>query len=217
MQHSLNILIADDHRMFAETMKLLFERSGNVAKVDIVVNGREAIDKCLSAEFDLVVLDISMPLIDGIEALKEIRRHKPEQKVLMVTMLTEYEKARQALEAGARGVVSKKSDTEELLKAIKSILNNELVIPAILTGTGHGKYSRKGRVQQAAIFSDNVISPRERDILKLITEGLTDSEIASTLSIAPMTAKTHRKNLLAKLNLRNTAQLVRFAVENKLV
>ncbi|HUM48037.1 MAG TPA: response regulator transcription factor, partial [Chitinophagales bacterium] len=171
MTHTLNILIADDHRMFAETMKMLFEKYNMAAQIDIVGNGKEAIDRCLSGQFDLVILDISMPLIDGIEALKEIRRHKPDLKVLMVTMLTEYEKPLQALEAGARGVVSKKSDTEELINAIRRVLNNEIVIPSFLSENGKSRAQRSGR--PVAFTTDTIISPRERDILKLISEGLT--------------------------------------------
>jgi two-component system invasion response regulator UvrY len=217
MNQLLNILIADDHRMFAQTMTMIFERAGITAQVDIVKNGKEAIDQCLTKDYDLAVLDVNMPLIDGIEALKEILRHRPGLKVLMVTMLTEYEKLLPALEAGARGVVSKRADVNELIKAIRAILNGKLVIPTFLEDYLQTHPKPKGKFQQESISVNELISKREKAIIKLITEGLTDTEIAAVLSISPMTAKTHRKNLLAKLKLRNTAQLVRFAVENKLV
>lgn len=217
MDDDLNVLIADDHRMFAQTMMMLFEKAGIQARVDIVENGREAIDRCLSADYDLALFDVNMPLIDGIEALKEIRRHRPQLKVLIVTMLTEYEKLLPALTAGARGVVSKRSDMEELIRAIRSVLRGELVIPPFLANhIQQLPKGKRGEIDQTLSVS-SLISARERSILKLIAEGLTDAEIGDTLSISLMTAKTHRKNLLAKLNLRNTAQLVRFAVQNGLV
>jgi two-component system nitrate/nitrite response regulator NarL len=181
-------------------------------------NGREAIDKCLALEIDVVFMDINMPVIGGVEATEEIKRLRPNVKVVIVSMNSDYTNVSKAIKAGADGYILKNEASGEVSKAIKSVLKGELFLSAMLSDTftkdGEGRIANRDEFIK---FSDNLITSREHAVLKLIVEGFTNQQIAETLHISVRTVDTHRANMLTKLKLANTAMLVRFAVENKLV
>ncbi len=214
----MQLLVADDHRLFIEGLKLIMKDELDIDVKDYALNGKEAIEKCQKQPFDFVLMDINMPVIDGIEAMREIKRHDDRIKVLILSMLGEYSVVSKALKAGADGFLLKNADISEFKKAFEEIKAGNVYLSEslneIFIKDKAGRYiSRHDYIQ----FIDNLVSPREQSILKLIVEGHTNPEIAETLFISVKTVDTHRKNMLAKLNLPNTAALVKFAIDNKLV
>lgn len=217
MERKYNVLVVDDHMIFLEGLKYLLKDEINLLISDSAANGREAINKCKSGEIDIVIMDINMPVINGIEATREIKRHRPELKVIMLSMLSDINTVNRALEAGADAFVIKDSSSDELLEAMRMVYKNKIYISASIAHLFKDNNNKDSSQSDCVRFSQNIISPREQSILKLIAEGYTNKEIAGLLFISVKTVDTHRKNMLAKLNLPNTAALVRFAFQNKLV
>jgi DNA-binding NarL/FixJ family response regulator len=213
----LKLLIADDHRMFIEGLQLMLKHELQTEIVAFALNGKEAIDICATHDIDTVIMDINMPLINGIEATKMIKQICPCIKVIILSSADSTTIVADALKAGADAYVLKDAGCEELAKALKIVCKNEIYIsPSLAHFFMHTTSKHKTR-EDCIQFKEGYITPREQAILKLISEGYTNQQIADTLSIAVSTTDTHRKNILAKLKLPNTAALVRFAVENKLV
>lgn len=217
MDKSLKLLIADDHMLFINGLRLILKERMDITIPDFALNGKEAIDKCRKQHFDVVLMDINMPIIDGIEATRQIKMHNPEIKVLIVSMLSDLDSVSNAMKAGADGFLIKNADASEFIKAFHVIQNDEIYLSDyfsnLLTGDKSGKSTRKDYIR----FSESIITAREKSVLKMISEGLTNQEIANLLHLSVATVNTHRNNMLAKLNLPNTAALVRFAIDNKLV
>ncbi|MBL0105391.1 MAG: response regulator transcription factor [Bacteroidetes bacterium] len=214
----LKLLIADDHRLFIEGLRFVLKEEFGIEIAGFVLNGKEAIEQCKKEKFDVVLMDINMPVIDGIEATREIKRLNPEIKIIIISMLGDLPNVTKAINAGADAFVLKNADSDDLMKAFQSIAKNEIYVSESITHffTRDNNNSLKTKKEYIQ-FSENVITPREQSVLKLIVEGYTNQQIADTLFISVKTADTHRKNMLAKLNLPNTASLVKFAIENKLV
>lgn len=214
----MKLLITDDHKLFIEGIKHLLSDEFNINDVDVALNGKEAIDKCNHEKFDVVLMDINMPVIDGIHAPREIKTLHPEIKIIMVSMLADYSSVIKSLKAGADAYLLKSEGTEELANALRSILKNEIFLSPtlanIFTKDATGKITTR---EDLLRFSENLITSREQEILKLICEGFTNEQISKTLNIALRTVDTHRTNMLTKLQLPNTAALVKFAMENKLL
>jgi len=214
----MKILIADDHKMFIEGIQHILEKELKTESIQFVMNGKDAIEISHKEQFDVVLMDINMPTLDGVYACKEIKRYSPNTKIIFVTMLCNYANASAALHAGADGFVFKGNSSDEVLQAIKQAGNNNIFITESLRhffsiDVNH-KHPSLGR---QVSFTENLISQREKEILKLITEGHTNEQISQILSIAVRTVDTHRNNMLTKLKLPNTAALVRFAIENQLI
>ncbi len=209
----IKMLVADDHRIFIYGLAALLQRETNIQHIEFAANGKEALDKGHRG-FEIILMDINMPILDGIEATAEIRRRNEDVKIIILSMLADFQTVRRALKAGANGYLLKSTDQEELLTAIKMVQRGEIYLSQSLSGileTDHHLTSEEfdKKIEQ-------LVTPRERSILKLIVEGKTDGEISGILNISDKTVSTHRKNMLAKLNLRNTAQLVKFAMDNQL-
>jgi DNA-binding NarL/FixJ family response regulator len=214
----IKLLIADDHKMFVEGLKSILTNENTIETIDAVFNGKQAIERCNKGDIDIVIMDINMPLIDGVYACAEIKKHRPNTKVIFVTMLTDLTTITNSLKVGADGYVMKGSDSKEILSAIKAISKGEIFISEQLKHFFSDDVLDLAKNQKEYIrFSQNIISQREKEILKLIADGLTNEKIAEVLSISPRTVDTHRSNMLTKLNLSNTAALVRFAMTNKLI
>lgn len=215
---NLKLLIADDHQLFASGLKLILKNEFPTAQMELAANGKEAIDKCRSQHFDIVLMDINMPMISGIEATKAIKKSDPEVKILIVSMLSDFETITSVLKAGADGFLIKNADPSEFLKAFKTIGRDEIYLSGTLAALFVRDRAGKMVTRQDCIqFTENIVTPREKSILKMIAEGHTNQAIADTLFLSVKTVDTHRNNMLAKLDLPNTAALVRFALDNKLV
>jgi two-component system nitrate/nitrite response regulator NarL len=213
----LKLLIADDHRMFIEGLQLMLRHELQMDIVAFAINGKEAIEMCVKYDIDIVIMDIHMPLINGIEATKMIKQICPCIKVIITSSADNTTIVADALKAGADAYVLKDAGCDELAKAFKTIATDEIFISRSLAHFFMHTTGQHKTREECIQFKENFITPREQAIVKLISEGCTNQQIADTLSIAVSTADTHRKNILAKLRLPNTAALVRFAVENKLV
>ena len=214
----MKLLVADDHRLFIEGLRFILKEELHIDIAGFAVNGKEAIEKCNKENYDVVLMDINMPVIDGIDATQQIKTLHPQIKIIIVSMLSDLPTINKAFNAGADGFILKNTGSDDLLKAFKTVCKNEIYIAESLAhyftrDTDNALKTRKEYIQ----FSENIITPREHSVLKLIVEGFTNQHIAETLCISVKTADTHRKNMLAKLNLSNTASLVKFAIENKLV
>lgn len=214
----MKVLIADDHRMFIEGIQHILEKELKIESIRSVMNGKEAIEISHKEKFDFVLMDINMPALDGVYACKEIKRYNPNTKIIFVTMLCNYANASAALNAGADGFVFKGNSSDEVLLAIKQAGNNNIFITESLrhffpidVNNKHRSFGRQ------VLFTENLISQREKEVLKLISEGHTNEQISQILSISIRTVDTHRNNMLTKLKLPNTAALIRFAIENQLI
>ncbi|MGK4568073.1 response regulator [Flavobacterium sp. 3HN19-14] len=214
----IKLLIADDHQLFISGLKLILKDYVDIGTPDHALNGKEAIDKCRHEKYDIILMDINMPMIDGIEATKEIKRHCADTKILIVSMLSDLETVAKVLKAGADGFLIKNADASEFVKAFQVMRRDEVYLSPVLSELFTRDRAGKTIIKNDYIqFTENIVTPREKSILKMIAEGHTNQVIADTLSLSVKTVDTHRNNMLAKLNLPNTAALVRFAIDNKLV
>jgi DNA-binding NarL/FixJ family response regulator len=213
----LQLLIADDHRIFTEGLEQLLKYELKAEIKGIALNGKDAIEKCGQPYIDAIIMDIHMPIIDGIQATHTIKQLYPCIKVIIISAADDIATVSEALNAGADAYILKDEGSEEIIKAFRAIHKNEIFISTSLAHFFSGSTTCPKTKTAYIHFKESLITPREQSILKLIAEGYTNQQIADTLFIAVATADTHRKNMLAKLKLPNTASLVRFAVENKLV
>lgn len=213
----LKLLIVDDHQLFISGLKLILKDQLDLEITDYALNGKDAIEKARKEKFDIILMDINMPMIDGIEATRDIKRLNKHTKVLIVSMLTDFDTVTKVLKAGADGFLIKNADATEFVKAFHALQHDEIYLSGVLSDLfskdKNGKINKKEYIQ----FTENIVTPREKSILKMIAEGHTNQVIADTLFLSVKTVDTHRNNMLAKLNLPNTAALVKFAFDNKLV
>ncbi len=206
---SIRILIADDHRVFIDGMKAMLKEIDGLEVIADAEDGNQMIEQAGKHKPDIILTDIQMPIKDGIEATKEIHKLFPEIKIVALTMLNESMFIKKMLEAGASGYVLKTIDKEELIKVIRKVAAGEKHFSAEVTAQLMNNFSQKSPL--------DILTKREREILALIAQGLTDKEIAEKVFLSPLTATTHRKNILSKLGLKNKVELTRFALENKLI
>jgi DNA-binding NarL/FixJ family response regulator len=204
------ILIADDHALFREGLKALIapEEFQVVAEAE---NGQEAIRLAQRHQPDVALLDISMPTLNGVDAAREVLRASPRSQVIMLTMHKDNAYLAEALRAGARGYILKSRGTAELLEALREVARGEVYISPGLSRAVAESYLGG----ETAMVSP--LSPREREVLQLIAEGKTTKEVASTLFISFKTAESHRQRIMGKLDIHETASLVRYAIRNGLV
>lgn len=215
---TVRILVADDHEIVRQGLRALLEAQPGWQVVAEAVDGREALDKAKRLHPDVVVLDVSMPNLNGLEATRQIRKALPQTEVLILTMHDSEQLVREVLEAGARGYVLKSDAGRELVTAVESVRQSkphftsrvsEIVLDGYLNAGGRAEvYSAPRTVR---------LSPREREIVQLLAEGKSNKEVAAALHISVKTAETHRTNLMRKLDLHSISELVRYAIRNKMV
>lgn len=209
------VIIADDHSIMRDGLRALLEGDDSLEVVGTAENGREAVKAVRDHKPDLVLMDLAMPQMDGLSAIRELARRGSVAKVLVLTMHKTEEHIRAALEAGASAYVLKDASRGELLMAIRSVLAGKTYIsPAVADRIVTG-YLDQDRTNVRSL-SDTLTS-REKEVLKMIAEGSRNREIAQALFLSVKTVEKHRANVMAKLDLHNTAALTAFAIENKLV
>jgi DNA-binding NarL/FixJ family response regulator len=208
----IKILIADDHGVVAEGLKHLIEAQADMRVVAIAADGREAVRVAREAQPDVVLMDLSMPELNGADAARAILERDPKCRVIVLSMYADREYVRRALRAGAAGYVVKRSAAKEVVEAIRAVF-------------GGGRYLSP-RVADVVIddYADDKaadplsrLSAREREVLQLLAEGRTGAEIAQRLSLSQKTVETYRARLVEKLGIRDVAGLVRFAIQRGLV
>ena len=215
-EQKLKLLVADDHRLFIEGLQFVLKQDLKIEVAGFAVNGKEAVEKCNSKDYDAVLMDVHMPIIDGIQATIAIKQIYPNMKIIMLSTANDLVTVTNALKAGANAYVLKDAGSAELIKALHAVKRGEIYFSASIAHF----FSRNGAQKTSKEyihFSENLITAREQSVLRLIAEGFTNQEIADTLFISVKTADTHRKNLISKLKVSNTASLVKFAVQNKLI
>lgn len=210
MTKKIRILLADDHALVRDGMKTLLKDVSDFYVAGEASNGQEVIQKVRELSPDVVIMDISMPQMTGLEATDIIQRDFPKTKVLILTMHENEDYAYQIFKSGAAGYILKNAEKKEFIDAIRTVRKGEKFFSRAVSGVMSKNYVRKS---QASI----PITRREKEILRLIVDGLTNQEIADKLFISPRTVDTHRSNLMQKLEIKNTAGLVRFAIENGIV
>ena len=209
----INLLIADDHTMFLQGIISLLEQEPNITVVDKAVNGIEALEIIKKGVVDFIILDISMPEMDGIELSKILKKQHPNVKILIVSTHSNVMIVSRLIRIGVNGYLLKNAAKEELLKAINTIAQGENYFAEEL----EEKYLTNSSRIEKQVSKLTELSSREKEILVLIAQEYNTAEIAEKTFISLNTVNTHRRNLLSKLNAKNTAGLVKYAVENGLV
>ncbi len=210
----IRILLADDHTVLRESLAVVLRGSGDCVVVGEAADGITAIEQALALRPDVAVVDISMPRLSGIEVVRRITAELPRTHCLVLTMHEEEEYVLQMIRAGAAGYLLKHAATNELLGAVRTLSAG---------GVHFGPYAAKVLAAQVQHPSQTLedpygaLSPREREVLHLVVEGLTTKEVASRLNITVKTAENHRCRVLDKLGVRNSAELVRYAMRKRLV
>ncbi|MNE35427.1 Response regulator UvrY [compost metagenome] len=211
--NKINLLIVDDHTMFLEGIISLLERESNITIIDKATNGIDALKIIQKATIDFIILDISMPEMDGIELSKILKKQYPHIKILILSTHSNVTIVSRLIRIGVNGYLLKNAEKEELLKAINTIASGENYFTEEL----QEKYFSNNTRIEKQISTLTELSSREKEILVLIVQEYNTAEIAEKTFISLNTVNTHRRNLLSKLNAKNTAGLVKYAVENGLV
>lgn len=210
-----SIVLAEDHRIVREGLKQLLKIVSGLKVVGEANNGRELLAILETTACDLVISDISMPELDGLTALKEIRQRYPGLRVLMLSMLNDYVHFEKAKTLGASGFLAKEDSADELLHAIEKIRAGKMYVsPRVITLLGERQVRQ---IDQTASPSIEVLTKREREILVRIAQGKTSQSMADELTISIHTVEVHRSHLLQKLGLKNAASLTRYAAEKGLI
>jgi DNA-binding NarL/FixJ family response regulator len=212
----LKILLADDHVVMRTGLRALLERQPNLEVVGESENGREAIELVASLKPDVVVMDVGMPVLNGIEATKTIVTQHPTTAVVILSMYVDESYIMRALKAGARGYLLKDSAPADLIGAIQAVSQNKSFFSPKVSRILAEDYVRVLK-QKGAVDSYDLLTSREREILQLLAEGKANKEVAAALNISPYTVETHRSHILEKLNLHNPAELILYAVRKGLI
>jgi len=213
----IRLLIADDHALFREGIRSLLEAQPDMEVVAEVEDGREAVRLALGLRPDVVLMDITMPRLDGIEATRRICASGGAIKVLMLTMHDDEDVFFRALSAGASGYVLKRSGGVELMSAIRAIKEGHSYLSPFLARALMKDYVQRAGRSEVQRPAAKLLSTREQEVLKLIAEGHSSREIAEMLDLSVKTVHNHRTRLMAKLDLHRNADLVRYAIRNELI
>jgi len=208
---AINIIIADDHTIFLEGITALIS-SKYINVVANCKNGQEVLDFLKEQEVDLVISDINMPVMDGITLVKKITKLYPKTKTMMLSMYEERHIINKAIKAGAIGYMSKNAGKKDILNAIESCMKDEKV-----TFTRQSQFTHKSIQNTDKSVKEISLTNRERQILKLITQETTNTDIALSLNISKRTVETHKKNIILKLGATNTIGLIKIALKNKII
>lgn len=212
----VKLLVADDHKIFRQGIKKLLEEEPDLQVVGEASDGREAVKKATELKPDVILMDIAMANLNGLEATKQIKKVLPDVKVIMVTMHKNEEYVLHSFQVGASGFILKEGAVEELVSAIRSIHQNKSVLSPSISKTLIDAYLRKMETGKTETPFD-LLTDREREVLQLIAEGYTNREVAKALFISVKTVEAHRAHIMQKLNIHEIAKLVKYAIQKGLV
>ena len=213
---ALRILVADDHEVVRHGVRSLLEGHPGWEVCAEASDGREAVEKAIHLKADVIILDIGMPNLNGLEATRQILRSLPQARVLILTMHESEQVVREVLEAGARGFLLKSDAGRDLVAAVEALQRHktfftskvaEMVLESFL----------KNKPRPAEETERDILTPREREIVQLLAEGKSTKEVAVALGLSVKTAETHRSNIMRKLGLHSISELVLYAVRNNIV
>lgn len=214
MNKPINIMIADDHSMVREGIKQLLELDGDIVVIEEASNGKQCIDLLDEKQTDVLLLDINMPNMNGLQVLQYIRENKKKVKVIILTIHNEVEYLVRAVEIGVDGYVLKDSDSSVLKKAIFTVFHGETFIQPELAPMLKVKMEEKSN---KALSDEDTLTKREIEVLKLLAEGLFNKEIAYMLAISEKTVKNHVSNIFKKINVSDRTQAAVYAIKNNFV
>jgi two-component system, NarL family, response regulator NreC len=212
----VRILLADDHTVMRAGLRALLERQPNLEVVGEAGDGRQTVELASSHVPDVVVMDIAMPNLNGVEATRRMVSKQPTISVVILSMYSDESYVMRALEAGARAYLLKDSAVADLIRAIEAVSQGKSFFSPKISRILAEEYIRALR-QKGVADSYELLTPREREILQLLAEGKTNKDVATSLNISVYTAETHRGNILQKLNLHSTAELVLYAVRKGII
>jgi two-component system, NarL family, response regulator NreC len=208
------LVLVDDHKLFLEGLKSLLREDPRVEIVGEAGNGREAVRLCRELLPDIVITDVAMPELNGIEAAGQILEQSPRTKIIVVSMHSSRRFVVGMLKAGAVGYLLKDCAFQELSSAITAVLENKVYLSPAIAGVLVDQVTRQGGIDRAELPG---LTPREIEVLQLLTEGKKASEIAGRLHVSAKTVQTHRRNIMEKLDLHNLADLTKYAIQKGLV
>ncbi len=204
------ILLADDHEVFREGLRSMIEKHEDLEVVGDAQTGRVAVRMATQLKPDIIIMDIAMPDLNGIEATSQIRANVPETRVIALSMHSDKRFVTGMLRAGAVGYLLKASAFDEVIQATRTVMNNKHYVSGDIADTVVSDYVRQ--LTEAAPEQHAALSPREREVLQLLAEGHSTRKIAEALHISANTIETHRAHIMAKLNIKTIADLVKFAI-----
>ncbi len=207
---TIKIILADDHNVLREGLKSLLNRQQDFEVIGEADNGRDAVRLAKKLEPDIVVLDIGMPNMNGIQATQHIVAEVPDTKVLALSMHSDHQFVVKMLQAGASGYMLKDCAYEELISAVRDINAGKFYLSKDVTGVVVNNYINM--IQAVDAVSHPTLTSRERETLQLIAEGKSTAETANLLNVSTKTIETHRKNIMDKLDIHNIAELTKYAV-----
>lgn len=212
----IRVILAEDHTIVRKGLRALLENASDIEVVAEAANGRSALDEVAAKRPDVVVMDITMPLLNGLEATRQLKERYPDIKVVILTMHSDEEYVFQSLRAGVDGYLIKETAPLDLVKAIRAAHRGDSFLSPNISKKVMVEYIRqadKGFVPSSL----GRLTKREREVLQLVAEGMSMGEIAGLLQISDKTARVHRSNLMLKLDLHNTAQLTLYAVRHGVI
>jgi two-component system response regulator NreC len=213
----LRILIADDHEMVRDGTRALIERQPGWEVCGLAATGREAVAQALELQPDIVIMDMSMPDLNGLDAAVQIKRRLPRTEILMFTAHETDELIREVFEAGAKSFIFKSEAYQFLVDAIQSLSQHKPFFTSKVAEVLFTEILNRSEVKPHAEQVSKRLTAREREIVQLLAEGRSNKEVAGALGVSIRTAETHRANVLRKLNLDSLASLVRYAIRNKMI
>ncbi len=214
---TLRILIADDYEVVRCGVRALLEEHEGWEVCGEAVDGRDAVNKAAQLHPHIVILDIGMPNLNGLEAARQILRDLPDTRVIVLTMDESEQSLRDALRVGVRGIVLKSDAARDLVLAVEAVRNHRTFFTAEVAEMVLDGYMGRGKPIIAAPSADDPLTRREREVVQLLAEGKSTKEVAVMLGLSVKTAETHRANVMRKLNLHCVSQLVLYAVRNNIV
>jgi len=211
----IRILLVDDHTILRQGIRSLLEKQADFEVVAEADNGRQAVELVRRHRPDVVLMDIAMPELNGIQATEQIRRERRCTQILILTQHDSEEYIRKALAAGASGFLLKDTDSQELIIAIRAIHKGESILSPAVTRLVIEDYLRWGDIRPDK--TSNGLTPRENEVLQLIAEGYINKQIAEILCISIKTVQAHRSNLMNKLDLHDKTDLIKYAIQKKII
>jgi DNA-binding NarL/FixJ family response regulator len=212
----IRVLLADDHKLIRAGLRLVVDQQPDLSVVGEADDGRQAVELAKSLKPDVVVMDIGMPNLNGIEAARQIREIRPDAAVVMLSMHSDEGYVLRALGAGARAYLLKDSATTDLVQAIHAVVEGKSFFSPAVSKVLLQDYMRKLQ-RSGAEDSYDLLSPREREALQLVAEGKSNKEIASLLNLSVYTVETHRAKIMQKLNLKGVPELILYAVRKGII
>jgi two-component system response regulator NreC len=214
--HKISLLIADDHGVVRKGLRLLLEQYEELVVIGEAADGREAVRLTEELKPDIVIIDVAMPLLNGIDAAAQVLKNDANRGVIILSMHADEEYVLRALEVGVKGYLLKETAEQDLLRAIKVVSQGRPFFSSAITETLLEDYMRVVK-QQGLSNTYELLTSREKEVLQLLAEGKSNKEVSTVLDLSLYTVESHRTNLMHKLNLHNTAEIVLYAVQKNIV